>query len=414
MRNSPMPPQGGRSRKGKVAHGTFYALWRVLRTVLIYLISISLIVVAIALGYRHVKENYLDPVSTSDHTPVQVVIPKGSGKSTIAGILEENGLIRSKSVFKLYVDILGYASKMKAGTYVMDPTMDYRAILDKLSQGDGKGDVTNFIVIEGYTVEQMAQRLFKDQHIADVGEFEKLCNSTDDVSNIAVIIEMMEGIPEETLAQRKYALEGYLFPAKYEIYSDAQDMDLILKMVNKMNSIFNEERRARAKEMGMTVDQVITLASMIEKEGKPADFAKVSAVFHNRLDKDMKLQSDPTVKYVLGTDRIALTSADTSVNSPYNTYLYKGLPVGPICSPSEKAIDAALYPDEEYVKDGYLYFTTKDPQSGELEFNTNLEDHEAAVEKYRPLWEAWDKQQEEAKTATTTPSAPATTTQSGQ
>jgi UPF0755 protein len=155
----------------------------------------------------------------------------------------------------------------------------------------------------------------------------------------------------------------------------------------------------------MTIDEVITLASIIEKESRPADFAKVSAVFHNRLDRHMKLQSCATLQYALGIKRIVLTNDDISSDSPYNTYKYEGLPIGPICSPSEKAIDAALNPDQSFVDQGYLFFATKDPNSGELVFNIKAEDHEAAVEQYRPLWEAWDAQHAQSTTTT-----PATTT----
>ncbi len=399
MKQPRLTPQDERGKNGRIVHGSLYALWRVLRTVLIYLISITILVVGFWCGYRYLVDNYLSPVSETDDTPVVVEIPKGSGKSKIAQLLEDQGVIRSKTVFKLYVDVLGYASKMKAGSYILNPTMSYRDILDKISTGDGKGEVTDFIVIEGYNIDEMAQRLYQDKHIQDVEAFKKLCQSTDDVSNIGIIIDMMENIPKEKLAQRKYILEGYLFPAKYEIYTDATANDIIEKMAVKMDSIFTQERIARAEELNMTVDEVITLASIIEKESRPDDFAKVSAVFHNRLNQGMKLQSCATLQYALGIKRIVLTAEDTSSDSPYNTYKYEGLPAGPICSPSEKAIDAALYPDETFMEDGYLYFVTKDPSSGELEFNIDAEAHEAAAEKYRPLWEEWDRKNAEQDNA---------------
>ena len=140
----------------------------------------------------------------------------------------------------------------------------------------------------------------------------------------------------------------------------------------------------------MTMDQVLTLASMIEKEAKKADFAKVSAVFHNRLKDGMKLQSDPTIHYVTGERRMSLRSSDLAVESPYNTYRISGLPAGPICNPSPEAINAALYPDESYVAEKYLYFCSTDPSTGTLHFSRTLEEHERAVEIYAPLWQAYD------------------------
>ena len=141
----------------------------------------------------------------------------------------------------------------------------------------------------------------------------------------------------------------------------------------------------------MTMDEVFTLASMIEKEAKTADFAKVSAVFHNRLKAGMTLGSDVTVKYASGSQKMYLNDNDLAVDSPYNTYTHKGLPVGPVCNPSMDAIVAALYPDEQYVAQKYLYFCSTDPASGELHFSKTLEEHNAAVAMYRPLWEEYDK-----------------------
>ena len=146
----------------------------------------------------------------------------------------------------------------------------------------------------------------------------------------------------------------------------------------------------RADAMGMTMDQVITLASLIQKEAKDEDFAKTSAVFHNRLKKNMKLQSDVTIHYVTGLRKMSLDNNDLALNSPYNTYQVTGLPLGPICNPSAKAIEAALYPDETFVAEGYLYFCAKDPESGELHFSRTLAEHEQAVSIYAPLWKQYD------------------------
>jgi UPF0755 protein len=135
-----------------------------------------------------------------------------------------------------------------------------------------------------------------------------------------------------------------------------------------------------------------TLASIIEKEAKREDFARVSAVFHNRLKRGMTLDSDATVKYVTGSRKMALNSDDIRSDSPYNTYHANGLPPGPICNPSMDAVTAALYPDETFLSEGYLYFCSTDPNSGELHFSKSLEEHEAAVSLYRPLWEAYDRE----------------------
>ena len=133
------------------------------------------------------------------------------------------------------------------------------------------------------------------------------------------------------------------------------------------------------------------MASMIEKEAKTADFTKVSAVFHNRLQKGMKLESDVTIHYVTGVRRMHLRTEDLNTDSPYNTYRYSGLPAGPICAPSPEAIQAALNPDPVYRAEGYLYFCAKNPESVELYFSKTLDEHERAVAEYAPLWEEYDK-----------------------
>ena len=142
----------------------------------------------------------------------------------------------------------------------------------------------------------------------------------------------------------------------------------------------------------LTMDETMILASMIEKEASnTTDYARVSAVFHNRLQNGWKLESDPTATYLTGDDKLVLSESELNDRNPYNTYSVDGLPVGPICNPSKAAIQAALYPDLQYVNDGYLYFCATEPTSGVLAFARTREEHEANVAKYRPLWEEYDR-----------------------
>ena len=180
-------------------------------------------------------------------------------------------------------------------------------------------------------------------------------------------------------------------PNTYEIYTSTDEESLIRRLLRQTESVYLTSYEERAEELGFSMSDVFTLASVIEKEAKTDDFAKVSAVFHNRLKKQMTLDSDATVKYVSGSVKMALNASDLAVDSPYNTYRRKGLPAGPICNPSMDAVMAALYPDEDYVKDQYLYFCSTDPNSGALHFSRTLEEHEAAVAMYRPLWEEYDQ-----------------------
>jgi UPF0755 protein len=295
-----------------------------------------------------------------DPTPVVVDIASRSSVSTIARILEENDVIQSKSVFKYYVDLMGYGSKLKAGTYILNRQMTMYEIMEKLAKGEGKAQVKKFIVIEGATIETMAASLASQGAISSEERFLDLCRDGSSFMKYNVISDL----DNEKNRDRKYLLEGYLFPATYEIYVDSTEETVIEKMLNKFTAVMGEAYIKRAEELNMTIDQVVTLASIIEKEGKTADFAKISAVFHNRLNAGMKLESCATVQYALGIHNLYLTEENIAANSPYNTYLVSGLPIGPICSPSQAAIEAALYPDEGFMEEGYFYFATTDPTSG--------------------------------------------------
>ena len=261
--------------------------------------------------------------------------------------------------------------------------------MELLTTGDGNPITRNITIIPGWTVQDIARYLAEQKVIEDEAVFLNLCRTGTDFSAYYYIADVLAS---DNASSRIFALEGYLAPDTYEIYTSATADDVIRKLLSQTEAVFTAEYHERAEQLGMTMDQVITLASMIEKEAKNPDFAKVSAVFHNRLKKNMNLGSDVTVKYASGVRRMALTDSDLKVNSPYNTYIVNGLPLGPICSPSPAAIRAALYPDEQYVQDNYLYFCSKDPNTGELYFSRTLQEHELAVTIYAPLWQAYDRE----------------------
>ena len=296
--------------------------------------------------------------------------------------------MRNRSVFKYYADFLGYGQKIQAGTYTLSPSMTLREIAEQLTRGDGTPLVRKITIIEGWTVQSIAAYLKREGVISDEEQFLSLCRTGEQFSAYYYIADVRASA---NFSQRIYALEGYLSPNTYEIYTSATPEEIIKKLLSQTEAVFRDEWHDRADALGMTMDQVITLASLIEKEAKQADFARVSAVFHNRLKINMALGSDVTIKYVTGTERMSLNNSDLSVDSPYNTYRNKGLPPGPICNPSAAAIEAALYPDETFTAQNYLYFCSKDPATGELYFSRTLEEHEAAVKIYAPLWQAYDE-----------------------
>ncbi len=362
-----------------------WVVWRVLRPLLILAVSLGLVTLLGITLYNHVEQNYVAPVSVDVTEYKQVEIKTGSSLSGIAGLLYEQGLIRNKFVFQMYVDFNDKSSSLQAGKYKLSPGMTMEQIMDILVAGDGGRKTVKITFTEGMTAEDMAAKLVSEKMFdANAGdEFLKLCNDAESFADFKFITAVTE---KAQMEGRKYLLEGYLFPDTYEFYADATPKDVIEKLLRRFDDVFTLQFEDRAEELGMTIDEVMTLASIIEWEGLPKDFKKVSAVFHNRLDADMRLDSCASLRYVTGLKKFVYTVEEQKLESPYNTYQITGLPIGPIANPGQKSIEAALYPDEEFMAEGYLYFCNKDPKTGDLAFAKTLEEHEANVAEYSPLW----------------------------
>ena len=363
-------------------------LWRIIRPVLVFLASFVIVCGLVYTGYRQVDAMFFAPVDAGDESVVEFEVALGSSLSSVSRKLEEAGLIHNHSVFKYMADLMGMGQKIQSGDYDLSRSMSATEILDQLIAGDGKPLTMRITIIPGWTTEDIADYLVEQDILKTKEEFLSACKDGETYSGYYFIEEMMK---TADVSKRLYMLEGYLSPNTYEIYTSSSADTIIRRLLSQTEAAYSLSYDERAQELGMTMDEVFTLASMIEKEAKTADFAKVSAVFHNRLKKDMTLGSDVTIKYVSGSEKMVLSSGDLSVDSPYNTYQRKGLPLGPICNPSMGAVVAALYPDEQYVAQKYLYFCSKDPDSGELYFSKTQQEHDAAVAMYRPLWEEYDR-----------------------
>lgn len=363
-------------------------LWLAIRPILLGL-SCFIIVAGLLYGvWTHIYSDYISPVDVNNTEKQVFTVGSGSSLTRVANNLEDAGLLRNSGVFKYYMDFRGMGQKVQAGTYEISPSMTIDEIASLLVTGDGRAITRNITIIPGWTVEDIADYLFENKIIATKEEFTSLCKDGSGFTDYYYVEEVRAS---KNVSERKYVLEGYLSPNTYEIYTSATAKDIVVKLLTQTQVAFSASQSDRAEQLNMSMDEIIALASMIEKEAKSADFAKVSAVFHNRLKKNMKLQSDVTVKYASGVNRMSLTGTDLAFDSPYNTYLYSGLPLGPICNPSPDAIQAALYPDETFVAENYLYFCSTDPNTGELYFSKTLKEHEAAVAKYAPLWKQYDE-----------------------
>ena len=379
-----------RSIRDERQYGFFWysGLWKVLRPVLI---TITVLVLAAGICmtvWNRLYGRFAAPVDAEDKSEYTFEITSGESLNRVSANLENAGLIRSKSVFKYYCDFAGMGQKIQVGTYTLRRDMTMDEIAELLTSGDGNPLVRNITLIPGETVEDFAAKLVKNGVLEKADRFLELCRSGQEFRDYYYIADVLN---TKNVSARKYVLEGYLAANTYEVYTTATEEDIIRKLLSQTEAVFPEDYREQAETMGMTMDEILTMASLIEKEAKEADFPKVSAVFHNRLRAGMKLESDVTIHYITGIRRMALTDADLNRASPYNTYLNRGLPLGPICNPSPAAIKAALYPDEALTAGKFLYFCAKEPESGELYFSRTLEEHQRAVAVYAPLWQKYDQ-----------------------
>lgn len=382
----------GHEQKKQMAYSKNKTIWPRIRSLVMFLTSLVL-VGAICFGvYQFVDNQFFYMEETDDPKEVTVEIKSGWGTSRIAFALygdnPDNQLIRSKALFKVYVDFVGKGKKLRAGTYTFHQGDSLEKIVSKIAGGDSvQAKALKFTLTEGMTVEDMAYRLKAEGVIGNVDDFLSLCRSGKG-------FEELDIPPQSPSKPRNYFLEGYLFPDTYEVY-EGTDVDSVIKMlVMQFHTIMEASYYERMEELGMTQFDIITMASIIEKEAQTDDFKRVSAVLHNRLGADMYLQSDATIRYELDVSTINLTRQQLEKDSAYNTHTNKGLPAGPICNPGKKAIEAALYPDPEMIEEQYLYFTLKEPESGQLVFTKTLEEHNDQVEKYKVLWEEYDRKHE--------------------
>ena len=285
------------------------------------------------------------PLEENSATQKVVNIPSGTNAKGIVDVLEKNEIIRNNNyTFRILTKLLKLEDQLKYGEYNLSPSMNMLQILDRLVKGEVI--VYKITIPEGYTCTQIAELLDKKE-VAEKEAFLKLVKDSEKTS------------------------EGYLFPDTYEVPKKYGAENMSKVMLTNFNQIAIEnEFTDRAEEIGFSLDEIIILASIIEKEAKFSDEKnKVSSVFHNRLEKGMKLQSCATIQYILEKPKERLDENDLKIDSPYNTYLYIGLPPGPICNPGLDSIIAALEPEEE----DYLYFVLG--ENGKHIFSKTYQEH---------------------------------------
>ena len=316
----------------------------------------ALLLLLIALFVLFLFTFYVPQPLFGPHSPSHMVtIPKGMSVRSIGHLLKDEGVILSVPYFVMAARLWGHEGTLQAGRYSFRGKNSIVSVLRQLTRGEVRYE--RVTIPEGLTLREAAQRL-QTEAAVDSETFVRLATDTAFVRSL--------GIGAETL-------EGYLFPNTYAVHWGMDARDVIVTMVDVFKNMCGERCETRAEELGFSLHDVLTLASIIEREVMvPEERPIISAVFHNRLKLGRALESCATVEYALGFHKQRLSEDDLNVQSPYNTYLHNGLPPGPICSPGAASIEAALSPADV----DYLYFVSEG--NGRHIFSRSLEEHTRA------------------------------------
>ncbi|GGE74942.1 endolytic transglycosylase MltG [Priestia taiwanensis] len=313
--------------------------------------------------------NSLKPVNADATEMIDFKVKSGEGTTTIGEKLEKEGFIHSAKIFKYYVKLKNSAD-FKAGTVELSKSMTLEEIVGELN-GTNVKQTANFelTIPEGQQLEQIAQLIAEKFGLKEKEILAKL----DDKEYVKQLQKEFPTILTDKILDKniKHPLEGYLFPAKYEYIEEKPTLDQIIKPMLKKTEEVLAKYEEQMKAKNMDVHTLVTMSSLIEEEAtQQADRKQIASVFYNRLEKGMKLQTDPTVLYALGEHKSRVLYEHLEVQSPYNTYYIKGLPVGPIANAGEESIKAALEPAET----NYLYFLAA-KKDGKVYFAETFEEH---------------------------------------
>lgn len=325
-------------------------------------------------GYLYIK-SALEPVDEENSEAIEVEIPIGSSSSTIASILEENGVIKDARVFRFYSKF-NNVNEFQAGNYTFNTAMNMDEIIESLQSGKIIVDPTyNVTIPEGLTVDQIAD-IYSEQLSFSKEEFLEVANDSEFIQKL--IDSYPNLLTEDILDEEiRTPLEGYMFASTYDFYEENPSIESIIERMVEQTDVIYNKYAGRISELGYTPHEAITFASLVEKEtGHEEQRPQIAGVFFNRFNADMELQTDPTVLYAKGEHQAVVTFKDLEIESPYNTYHVKGLPIGPISNFAENSLKAMVEPEES----DYLYFLHD--EKGEIHLAETLEEHVENREKY--------------------------------
>ena len=340
-------------------------------SLVIYIILILLVIFIISfviIKNNDIKNDHFKMKKTENAKDIEIEIPEGAYLSKIANILYENKIIKYPNKFIKFAKDEGNSNKYKYGVFYLNANMTYEEISKALQEVGGKPNSVKITIPEGYELRQIID-LCAQKGIGSVDGFKK-----------AITSETFDYWFLKGLQKSEVYLEGYLFPATYEISKNSSEKEVLDEMLKKFDTTFTSDMQKRCKELNMSAHEIITLASIVEREAaNDTERNIVASVFYNRLNSKTYpyLESCATIQYVLKERKAVLSSEDTKIDSPYNTYKNTGLPPNPIASPGLESINATLYPADT----DYLFFVLGN--DGKHVFSKTYKEHLAAISKIR-------------------------------
>lgn len=322
------------------------------------------VLILLGVGYVYIQ---IGPYNKNSKNDIIVEIPNGATLTQVSSILEENNLIKNKLFFKLVSKFKQDNNGVKAGKYLLSQKYSNSEILDILISGKIYNDGIKVTIPEGSTYKEVIKYL-TNKKIGQSEVYEKLINSPKE------FYEEYEFLNEKDIIN----LEGFLYPDTYYFDEDLSEKEVISSMLKRFSEVYTKKLKEKQKELGLTLQEIVNMASIIEKESvKDIDRPKIAGVFYNRLDIEMPLQSDATIQYIFDERKKIVSYSDLKIDSPYNSYLNKGLPPTPISSPGIKSIEAALEPEDN----DYLYFVAT--VEGGNNYSKTYEEHLKYVQEYK-------------------------------
>ena len=329
------------------------------------IIGITIVLlILLVVGYIYIQ---IGPYNKNSKKDILVEIPNGATLTKVSSILEENKLIKNKVLFKVVSKFKEDNNGVKAGKYLLSQKYSNSEILDILISGKTYNDGIKVTIPEGSTYKEVIKYL-TNKKIGKVEVYEELIN------NPKEFYDKYKFLDEKDIT----TLEGFLYPDTYYFEKDMSEKDVISAMLKRFSEVYTPELKEKQKKMGLTLQQVINMASIIEKEAvKDVDRPKIAGVFYNRLEIGMPLQSDATIQYIFDERKHIVSYSDLKIDSPYNSYLNKGLPPTPIANPGIKSIEAALEPEDN----DYLYFVAT--VDGGNNYSKTYDEHLKYVKEYK-------------------------------